>query len=376
MAENDGQERSFEPTAKRRADARRKGQVPRSREFATTALLAAAAAGLVLCGGHMVEAMRACMVDMLSLDRAALSDAGDMTGYLAVHLAQAFMALAPFFALMFVVALAAPVAVGGWIFSTEAMSFQFNRLDPVKGLVRIFGVHGWVELAKALAKFVLILGVAVWVMWRQTGPLLGLGRMALEPALADALRIGALVCGAVAATTILVALIDVPFQLWDHGRQLRMTREEMREENKETEGRPEVRARIRQIQQEHARRRMMEQVPKADVIVTNPTHYAVALRYDAARMDAPVVVAKGADLIAQRIREIGERHRVPVLSAPLLARALYHTAKLDQQIPAGLYRAVAQVLAYVFQVRALRPGQAAPGMPVDLPIPEEFRYDH
>jgi flagellar biosynthetic protein FlhB len=183
------------------------------------------------------------------------------------------------------------------------------------------------------------------------------------------------VCTLVAATTVALAFFDVPFQFWDYARNLRMSREEVREETKQTEGRPEVRARIRSIQQERARRRMMAQVPKADVVVTNPTHYAVALRYDPATMTAPIVLAKGADLLAARIRELAREHRVTLLSAPLLARALYFSARIDQEIPAGLYRATAQVLAYVFQLRNPRAGVPPPSPPTELPIPAEFRRE-
>ncbi len=194
--------------------------------------------------------------------------------------------------------------------------------------------------------------------------------MALEPAIARGLSMLGWAAVILTSTLIVLALFDVPFQLWDHKRQLKMTQQEVRDELKETEGRPEVRGRIRQLQREMAQRRMMEEVPKADVIVTNPTHFAVALRYDADRMRAPIVVAKGADLVAANIRRVGREHDVPLVEAPLLARAIYFSTELEAPIPAGLYLAVAQLLAYVFQLKAYREfGGDIPQPPDELPGP-------
>ncbi len=376
MAERDeGQERSFDATPKRRADARDRGQVPRSRELATMGLLGGAAAGFALTGSHLAQALERGMRSSFAVERSLLSDGHGLVDFAIRQLVLALGGVAPFLALMLIVALAAPIAVGGWVFSLEAMSFKFGRMDPVEGIKRVLGPRGWLELGKSLVKFVLILGVAIAVIWFQLDRLLALGREDLPVAIGQSMHLVLVIGAVVAAATAVVALVDVPFQIWDHNRNLKMTREEIREETKETDGRPEVKGRIRQLQQEASRRRMMEQVPKADVIVTNPTHYAVALRYDPQAGAAPVVVARGADHLAARIREVGIEHRVAVLSAPPLARALYHTTRLDQEIPAGLYRAVAQVLAHVFQLRALRPGQAVPVLPAELPIPKEFRFD-
>ncbi len=376
MAErDDAQERSFEPTPKRRAEARTKGQIPRSRELSTMAMMLTAAAAMVLTGAHAVRALEAGMHAALAPDRLLLEDARALAAFFSARLVEALGGIAPFLAVMAVMAMLAPLAIGGWNFSAEALAFKAERLDPVKGLKRVFGPRGLVELAKALAKFVLLLGVAVLVLWLELDRMLALARAPVEPALIEGLLLLGRTAAIIAAATVVIALVDVPFQIWDHHRNLRMSREELKEENKQTEGRPEVRSRIRALQQEVARRRMMEQVPGADVIVTNPTHFAVALRYDPVRMGAPVVVARGADLIARRIRELGEQHGVPVLSAPLLARALYFSTQVDQPIPVGLYRAVAQVLAWVFQLRATGPGQRPPAPPTDLPVPPELRRE-
>ena len=228
------------------------------------------------------------------------------------------------------------------------------------------------ELIKVLAKFGLVAAISIVFLWSLVEEILGLGAESLKPALAHV----ATLCGwsflSCSSVLIIVAAIDVPFQLWQHNKQLRMTKQEVKDENKETDGRPEVKGRIRALQQELSRRRMMEAVPQADVVITNPTHFAVALRYDATRMQAPVVVAKGADLVAARIRQVADKHEVTIVSAPPLARALYASTELNQEVPAGLYLAVANILSYVYQLNALQTGDAIPAEPTDLPIPDEW----
>jgi len=233
------------------------------------------------------------------------------------------------------------------------------------------------ELAKALAKFVLILGLAVFLLWWKIDDLLGVGRSGLIPALGEGANLILTSFLIISAATILIAAVDVPFQFWEHNRQLKMTKQELKDELKETEGRPEVKSQLRALQQELAYRRMMEEVPKADVIVTNPAHYAVALRYDQATMRAPRVVAKGVDLVAERIKQLGKQHKVILFPAPMLARSLYYSTRIDQEIPAGLYLAVAQVLAYIFQLLESRRVQDVPipSPPKDLPIPDELKRE-
>lgn len=280
--------------------------------------------------------------------------------------------LLPLLAALLVVAVLAPLALGGWTFSTGALALKPERLNPVKGLARVFSLNGLAELAKALAKFTVLALTTGLLLWRDMGSILALGTQALAPALSGAasllLNSFLVLCGALVS----IAALDVPYQYWRHHQKLRMSRQDLREELKETEGKPEVKSRQRALQREVARRRMMQEVPRADVVVTNPTHFAVALRYRPESMVAPRVVAKGADLVAQRIRELAAEHRVPLLSAPPLARALYHGTRLGQEIPASLYQAVAQVLAYVYAVRRQqREGGAAPVPPIDLPVPDE-----
>jgi flagellar biosynthetic protein FlhB len=377
MAENqDGQEKTEQPTAKRLDDAKRKGQVARSRELNTLAVTLIGVVTLVVMSGQLSESLKGVMTNGFSLQRSEIFEVNSLFVHLGDAVRDAFVGLVPFFLMMIVVAIASSIALGGFSFSAEAMTPKFSKLNPIKGLKRTFSAKGLIELVKALAKFLLIGGTTAILLWTTLEDYLLLHEMDLEQA-GD--HLGRLIGWSVillASTLGLVAAIDVPFQLWEHKRQLKMTRQEVRDEMKETDGRPEVKNRIRQLQREMAQRRMMEEVPKADVIVTNPTHYAVALRYDPDRMAAPKLVAKGADLIAFNIRRVGAEAGVPVVESPLLARAIYFHTELDQFIPAGLYLAVAKLLAYVFQLKAYRAdGGDIPEAPDDLPVPEEYQHE-
>ena len=375
MAENEnGQERTERATPRREQEAREKGTVARSRELNTVALLVAGSAGLLLLGGGIVDMIVRVMRDSFQFDHVRLSEASSSSGALGDALLAALAALMPLFVLLVAAALLSSIALGGINFSSKALSFQWERVSPFKGMKRIFSAQGVMEMLKALAKFMLVGVIAIAWLRHESGAFLMLNEVSVEDGLATAAHLVIWSFLMISLGTILIAAVDVPFQLWQHSRQLRMTRQEVRDEMKESEGKPEVKQQIRRLQRELAQRRMMQEVPKADVIVTNPTHFAVALRYDAGKMRAPRVVAKGADLIARHIREIGAEHRVPVFEAPPLARALFYSTELDQEIPEGLYLAVAQVLAYVLQLRDPRPG-ASPTAPEDLPIPPDLRRD-
>ncbi len=373
MAENeDGQERSEEATPKRLEEARKKGQVPRSREMTTMAMLLMAALCLSLIGGHLMEQLGKVMQLGLQIERAKLFDVHAVIEILGYAFYKGFLAILPFLLVMVITALLAPIALGGWSFSVEALSFKTDKLNPLKGLKRIFALRGIVELLKALAKFLLIGSIGAGLLWHFMPELMGLGREAVELSLAHTGSILSRSFIILSASLLLIAAIDVPFQLWDHAKNLRMTRQEVKDEHKNTEGKPEVKSRVRAMQREIAQRRMMEEIPKADVVITNPTHYAVALRYDTERMSAPIVVAKGVELIASQIRTVAVANDVPLYEAPPLARALYYSADINQEIPAGLYLAVAQVLAYVFQLKATTRGGPIPTRPEDVPVPDEF----
>ncbi|HFD80867.1 MAG TPA: flagellar type III secretion system protein FlhB [Gammaproteobacteria bacterium] len=373
MAENqDGQEKTEQATPKRLEEARRKGQVPRSRELTTMAMLLAAAVSLSLMGGKMITEMGAVMRLGLDVERSRLFDPAAVLEIAGHALIQALQLMVPFLIVMLLVAVAAPIALGGWSFSTEALGFKFDKLNPLSGLKKIFALRGTVELLKALAKFLLIGTVGGLLLWHFLPQLMGLGREEVHAGLAHVGNILSTSFIWLSASLVVIAAIDVPFQLWEHAKNLKMTRQEVRDENKNIEGKPEVKARVRSLQREIAQRRMMSEVPKADVVITNPTHYAVALRYDADNMAAPIVVAKGVELVASQIRTIAQANDVPLFEAPPLARALYYSTEIEQPVPAGLYLAVAQILAYVFQLRASARGGVVPERPQDVPVPDEF----
>lgn len=371
------QERTEQATQKRIEQAREEGQISRSRELNTMAILMASVLCFLFMGQHLSLSLQGLMRDNFVIDRQNIYN--DLFAFSAVIESgkNVLLDFAPFLLILFLVAFFAPMLVGGWLFSTKAVALKLDKMDPIKGLKRSFSMNSLMELLKALAKFILFTGIAVLMLWQHLHELLSVGHNGLEHGLIDASNLILGIFFVVCLGSILIAFVDVPFQLWNHSKQLKMTKQQLKDEMKETEGKPEVKAQIRSLQQELANRRMMEAVPDADVIITNPTHYAVALSYKPDEMDAPKLVAKGADLVAARIRNVGEEHKVMIFPAPMLARALYYSTKINQDIPAGLYLAVAQVLAYVFQLREsvnIQDG-VKPVAPMDLPIPEEFQHD-
>lgn len=373
MAEDSDLEKS-EPASQRRIEqAREKGQIARSRELSTFAVLMTAGGALIAMGPQLMASMMALMRNSLTIERAVAFDPALMMVRLQQETLNILLAFFPFMLVMVVAAIVAPLALGGWLFTMEALAPDFAKLNPINGISRMFSWNSLAELVKTVLKSSLIGGIAVWVIWHNKDALFAL---MMEPIDQGISHVGSLVASTfmmVAGSTLLLVAIDVPLQLWEHSRKLKMTKEEVRQEYKETEGSPEVKGRIRQLQREASRKRMMAEVPKADVIVTNPTHYAVALRYQSEAMGAPKVVAKGSALLAQRIRDIGEEHHVPILRAPPLARALYHHAELDEEIPATLYTAVAEVLAYVYQLRKYQTGGGMmPEVPRELPVPPDL----
>ncbi|MHB0984622.1 MAG: flagellar biosynthesis protein FlhB [Sulfuricella sp.] len=373
MAEDSDLERTEPASSRRIEQAREKGQIARSRELATFTVLLAAGGGLMLMGPQLMDTLAGLMRSGLTLDRAAAFDPLLLLPRLHQLALSVLYAFFPFLLLMVVAAIMAPLVMGGWLFSFQALQPDFSRLDPLKGFGRLFSSTSLVELVKALAKSALIGGVALWVFWHHKEAMFALAGESLNQ---SAAHLGSLLGAAflyIVASLLLIVAIDVPFQLWEHARKLKMTKEEVRQENKEMEGSPEVKAHIRRMQRELARGRMMAEVPKADVIVTNPTHYAVALRYQDKAHAAPVVVAKGSALLAARIRELGEEHHVPILEAPPLARALFRHAELGEEIPSALYTAVAEVLAYVYQLRNYEAGVGEqPRPPQHLPVPPDL----
>ena len=365
MAENE-QERTEQPTSKRLEEARKEGQVPRSSELSAAAVMLTAGGGLHFLGGYMGTRLHGVMTAGLSLSREQSLDESQMVSTLATQVAHALLACAPILGLTLIAALTAPMLLGGWNLSFQALTPDFTRLNPLNGFSRMFSKRGAVELGKAFAKFLALALVAFYLLHKRSGELMGLGTEPTSMALVHAATLTGHAFLMLAGTLGLIAAVDVPWQLWQHTQKLRMTRQEIREEMKESEGSPEIKGRIRNLQRELARRRMMQEVPKADVVVVNPTHYAVALRYDEKRMRAPIVVAKGADLVAARIREVATEHLVPIFEAPPLARALFRSVDIGNEIPATLYVAVAQVLTYIYQLKSARREGMTPPNPPDI----------
>ena len=374
MAETDsGQEKTEEPTQKRRSESKEKGNVARSRELTTLSAIFVASVALLMLGPLMTKSLLEIGHNSFTLRRSQVFDSNVLPQQFLDITVEVLWILSPYFLVMLCVAVLAPLALGGWVFSPQALAVKLERLDAIKGLKRILGVQGWMELAKALAKFVLLVCASAVCLWLMHEPMLLLGRQDIFQSITGAMQLllWSLVYMCIALAVI--AGIDIPFQLWNHTRNLRMTRQELKDELKQFEGDPELRGRIKAIQREMSRKRMMQKVPDADVVLMNPTHYAVALKYDHEQGHAPCVVAKGADKIALQIRSLAEREGVFIYSEPMLTRAIYFSTKLDQEIPRGLYVAVAQVLAYVYQVdRSQKYGSVMPEKPEDLPIPEEF----
>ena len=354
-----GGERTEEPSQKRLQEARERGQVPRSRELTNFATMIGGSATLVAISGSLGSRMSQMMRHGLSIDPQSLRNSDGMLTSLGDACISAVIALLPVFGSVIALVLLASLLLGGWNFSVQAMAPDFSRLSPLSGIKRLFGLRGASELGKALLKCAVVGGVCAAVVSWIFGDVLSLARM--EPRAAISRGAGLMGWSFVwlCASLALVALVDVPLQLFQFKRGLRMTRQELRDEAKESDGRPETKQRIRQMQQQLARRRMMHKIPTADVVIVNPTHFAVALKYDPKQMRAPRVLAKGVDLVAANIRRIAEEHRVPVFESPKLARALYKSTDLNKEIPAGLYVAVAQVLSYIFRVRTLNPTIAA-----------------
>lgn len=378
MAEEEkGQEKTEQPTEKRINDAREKGQVPRSKEFTTVIVLMAGAVAMMFLGTNLVESVANVMEKAFTLTRKEVFDPVAMTHLMIHSLEIIAFDLGMFFGLTILASLIAPASIGGWNFSAQAMAPKLERLDPLKGLKRILGPQGLIELVKALGKFILVGTISVLVLWSLRDQLLTLGMQEVTVAMASLGELVLWVFLVISSSLLLIAAIDVPFQHWNHNRQLKMTKQELKDESKETDGNPEVKGRIRRMQVELSQQRMMQEVPDADVIITNPTHYAIALRYNQTGDGAPYVVAKGADLIAQQIRMVGEANEVPILSAPPLTRAIYFSTELGEEIPSGLYIAVAQILAFVFQLRRYnnRGGNKPRLDTEDLPIPDEYKRD-
>ncbi|WP_044409010.1 flagellar biosynthesis protein FlhB [Thiomicrospira microaerophila] len=352
MAESeDGQEKSEEPSEKKLREAREKGDIARSKELTTFLMVISGALFLYFFGPQMIASFEMIMIGGLSLERDHAYDTKKMLDNSLGIVVASIMMILPFLLLMAFVAIVGSSLLGGFNFSTQAMAPKFSKLNPAKGLKRMVSMQALMELLKALGKFGLVLAVAVAFLWYTFAEVVSIGAQSLHVALAHSAKIIIEAFILVSLALIVIAIIDVPFQVYQHTEKLKMTKQEVKEEYKQQEGNPEVKARIRQIQREMSQRRMMQRVPDADVVITNPTHYSVALKYDPDTMDAPIVLALGIDFMAAQIRTAARDNHIPIVEAPQLARALYYNSEAEQPIPHALFKAVAAVLAYVFALR-------------------------
>ncbi len=377
MAESEsGQDKTEDPTEKRQRESREKGETARSKELNTLAVMLAGAGGLLIYGGGLALDLLEIMRLNFSLPREVLLSPGGMAQHLLHSGKIALLAVQPVLICLLLAAVIGPISLGGWLFAAGSLAPKFSRMNPAAGIKRMFSTTALMELLKAFGKFLLILFVALTVLQSDIDDLVRIAHEPLEQAIIHSVQLVGWSTLWMACGLILIAAIDVPIQLYQSKQKLMMTKQEVRDEHKDSEGKPEVKQRIRQLQREVSQRRMMAAIPDADVVITNPTHYAVALKYDPEKGNAPVLLAKGSDFLALKIREIAVANEVMLLESPALARSIYYSTELDQEIPGGLYLAVAQVLAYVYQIRQHRAGKGKRPEPLkDLPIPPDLRRD-
>lgn len=377
MAESEsGADKTEDPTDKRKRDSREQGEVIRSKELNTVAVMLAGTGACLTYGGALAQTFLTLMQKSFMLPREVIMQERYMQIFLLQAAKDAYLATQPILLALLLASLLSPLALGGWLFAAGGMAPKFSRMNPLSGVKRMFSINSVIELLKAIGKFVVILMVALAVLRKDQLELLAIAKEPLDQAIIHSVQVVGWSSVWMAAGLLIIAAIDVPIQIYQGRQKLLMTKQEVRDEYKDAEGRPEVKGRIRQMQREASQRRMMANVPTADVIITNPTHYAVALKYDPEQGGAPILLAKGTDFVALKIREIAVAHEIQLLESPALARSIYYSTEVDAQIPAGLYMAVAQVLAYVYQIRQHRAGRGKRPKPLDdLPIPDELKRD-
>ena len=376
MAESDSGEKTEQPTGKKIADARKKGQIARSKELGTMFVLIGSAAALMLMGSSLVDALTGMMKRLFSFSR---EEALDLKALFAIVGDSVSLIIAPMAWIFAIIALAAFVGntlLGGVSFSLEAMAPKASKLSPFAGFKRMFGPQSYVELIKSILKFFVVFIVAYLLLNGLFAQILGLSRESIPINFIHAVQLLLGMFMTLTVSLIIIALIDAPYQVWNHTRQLKMTKQEIKDEHKTAEGSPENKGRIKRTQYEMSQRRMMADVVNSDVVITNPSHFSVALQYDAEVGGAPRLIAKGVDEMALHIRTIAKEHGIEIVQSPALARSLYYTGEVGDDIPEELFAAVAQVLAFIFQLNEHRKGRAKKPIPIakNLPIPEEFKY--
>jgi len=376
MAEDSGQERTEEPTDKKINESRKKGQVARSKDLGTTFVLIFSAIALLMYGPAIAKGLYNIMGRGLTLNRNETYDTTKMFSVWGEMFSEIFFPMAMFVFIITIAGIVGNTLLGGFNFSWQAAAPKASKMSPMKGIKRMLGPQAAIELVKAILKFVLVAGFAILLIQMFFYEILHLSIEQIPSSIIHALEILAWMFLALSCTMIIISAIDAPYQSYNHHKQLKMTLQEVKDEYKNSEGDPQIKARIRRTQREMSQRRMMQDVPDADVVVTNPTHYSVALKYDTEKAGAPIVLAKGVDELAMQIRKIAKGNEVPIVESPVLTRSLYHTTEVGDQIPDQLFTAVAQVLAYVFQLKRFQKGRGRRPTKLsnNLPIPDDVKH--
>ena len=376
MAEDTTQEKTEDPTQRKLDKAREKGQVPRSREMGTVSVLVASAGGMFIIGSYLGTSVVTMTKKIMTLERGVLMDPTAMFNVWGVVVSEIALPLLSFIVFLSICAIGGNLLVGGLSFSTEAMALKLEKLSPLRGFKRMFGVQALVELVKAILKSTLVMVVAAFLLYLYIDEILFIPFESLDKNIKHALDMLLFLFIMLCLSLLVVVMIDIPFQIWKHSKDLRMTKQEVKDERKNTDGNPEIKSRIRKLQYEISQRRMMQDLPDADAVIVNPDHFAVAVKYDTMKAKAPFVIAKGVDGMAFKIREIANEFNIPIVVSPKLARALYYTTRIGQEIPEPLYVAVAQVLAYVYQLNLYKQGQGKrpTSLPQEFDLPEEMEY--
>ncbi len=376
MAESDSGEKTEQPTGKKLADARKKGQIARSKDLGTMFVLVGSAIALMLVGNSLVERLSAIMKSQFSLSRQEIMDVNALFAIVSASASLMFTPLAWMFAIIMLAAFIGNTLLGGFNFSWEAMKPKPSKMSPIAGFKRMFGMKAYVELIKSILKFFVVFISAYLLLTSLFDQILSLSIEAIPLNFAHAVDLLLWMFLALALSLIIIVAVDAPYQVWDHTKQLKMSKQEVKDEHKNAEGSPENKGRIRRTQYEISQRRMMQEVPNSDVVITNPTHYSVALKYDVSKGGAPQLVAKGIDEMAMHIRTIAKEHGVEIIASPALARSLYYTAEVNEDIPEELFAAVAQVLAFIFQLNEHKKGKSKRPIPLakNLPIPDDYKY--
>lgn len=375
MEKDNSQERNHPATPKRLEDLRKEGSVVRSRDLMTALIFGISTIVLSFSGTWIAKSLLDFMQALFALSKDSVDHFDHTLSIITGKTLKVIIVFLPFFVALAIITIVSPFLIGGFIFSNKAYQFKFNRINPFEGIKKIFSIKSWIELIKSLIKFILIIGLGILMLWQNKTELLTLNVFPLDVAALHSVSLIQTCLSFMLIALIVLAAIDVPIQFFQFQKQSKMTLEEIRQEQKETDGNPEVKRQRRVMAMNIIRQKLVSEIPKADVIITNPEHYAVALKYDVNSNRAPVLIAKGKGWIAQQIRDLADKHKITIYAAPPLARSLYHTTEIGEEIPAGLYMAVAIVLTYVYQLKKYQARQAQkPEMIKDIPIPENLKY--